>query len=319
MGPSDGRRDASTVSPAEAFGALSNETRIQILRALSDAGRPLSFSELRDRVGVRHGGKFNYHLDKLVGHFVDKVDAGYTLCQPGDWVVRAIRSGTLTGGPTVDPAEVDLACARCEVPLEVRYYHGAVRVSCPACRGTDETATVRRPERDVDHGTVAVLPLPPAGVQGRTAMDILRAAATWTHLDALAVASGVCPTCSAAVERFVRVCEAHDAVEERCDRCGRHPAVCVEFRCANCTDGRVFDAVTALLYTPELLAFVKDHGLDPTADIVEWSWDYSAEVRSTDPVELRFVFALDGEELTLTVDGDLSVVDVTRRDDSEVA
>lgn len=61
---------SSVLSPDAAFCALGNGTRIRILQTLGEAHDRLSFSELCDRVGIRHGGQFHYHLDELVGHFV---------------------------------------------------------------------------------------------------------------------------------------------------------------------------------------------------------------------------------------------------------
>jgi hypothetical protein len=318
MGPSDEARDASAVSPAEAFGILSNETRIRILRELGEAEGPVAFSDLRDRVGVRHGGKFNYHLDRLVGHFVDRTDAGYTLRHPGRWVIQVISSGKATGDPTLNPTAVDLTCDRCDAPVEVSYSRGEVRVSCPDCRDVDGGAPVQDPDTDTEQGTLATMPLPPAGVEARPAMDLLRAAATQGHLDTLAAESGVCPECSAVVERSVSVCEDHEVTEGFCGRCDHRLAVRREFRCTNCRYERSATPVTALVHVPELTTFLVDHGLDPTADFVEWSWGYTEEVLSTDPVRFRFTFTLDGESVTLTVDDDLSVVDVSRHDASDV-
>jgi hypothetical protein len=63
----------------EAFDLLANEIRLDILRTLGEAmagdGKtPISFSELQRRVGVEDNGRFNYHLDRLLGTFVEKAD-----------------------------------------------------------------------------------------------------------------------------------------------------------------------------------------------------------------------------------------------------
>lgn len=83
----------TTLTPDDAFAVLGNETRLEILRSLSDADGPVSFSDLREHVGMRDSGQFNYHLDKLVGHFVTQADDGYALRQAGDRVIEAILSG----------------------------------------------------------------------------------------------------------------------------------------------------------------------------------------------------------------------------------
>lgn len=63
----------------EAFGTLADETRLAVLRALVRAEGPLRFSELRARVDVRDSGRFAYHLDRLLGRFVEERPEGYTL------------------------------------------------------------------------------------------------------------------------------------------------------------------------------------------------------------------------------------------------
>jgi DNA-binding HxlR family transcriptional regulator len=62
-------REAVARTAAEAFEVLGNGIRTAMVLELADAG-PLSFSELRERVGVTDSGRFNYHLEKLVGRFV---------------------------------------------------------------------------------------------------------------------------------------------------------------------------------------------------------------------------------------------------------
>lgn len=81
-----------------------------ILQTLAEADDPVSFSELRDRVGVSDSGQFNYHLGKLDGHFVEAAEKGYQLRQPGRWVVGALLTGAVTHDPTVDRATVDFDC-----------------------------------------------------------------------------------------------------------------------------------------------------------------------------------------------------------------
>ena len=63
----------------EAFETLADETRLGVLRALVRADEPLRFSDLRERVGARDSGRFNYHLDRLVGRFVERRDGRYAL------------------------------------------------------------------------------------------------------------------------------------------------------------------------------------------------------------------------------------------------
>lgn len=66
-------RDVADLSPDEAFVTVGNETRIQILRTLGDAG-PLSFSALFDRIDSDDSGNFTCHFDRLAGQYVAATD-----------------------------------------------------------------------------------------------------------------------------------------------------------------------------------------------------------------------------------------------------
>jgi DNA-binding transcriptional ArsR family regulator len=86
------RRDDPTAideEATEALGALASEHRIAILRALAAAEEPLPFSRLRERVEMRDTGRFNYHLNELLGRFVRETDGGYELGHAGERVVVA--------------------------------------------------------------------------------------------------------------------------------------------------------------------------------------------------------------------------------------
>jgi len=311
---SDAEGDGTgALSPDEAFGVLGNETRVRILRALSGAEGPVSFTDLRDEVGIRHGGQFNYHLDKLVGHFVEKTDRGYLLRSPGRRVVQAILSGAVTDDPTLEPTVVDFACHHCGAPVEVSYSEGDTRLSCTECGGNYDGSAGCDRGSGVERGNLMNMSLPPAGVQGRTATGVLRAAATWGHLHALSATGGVCPRCSAPVDHSVRVCERHEDVDGLCDRCGHRLSVRLRFRCRNCTYVQEFAAVMGLLDAPELLAFVGTHGLNTTSMGIDWGWEYGEEILSVEPFRGRFTFTIEGDSLVLTVDEAFDVVESETR------
>lgn len=86
----DAVADPETVT--DTFTLLSDETRVRIVLALDEApdDRPLRFSELRSAVGVRDGGRFNYHLDRLCGRLVEKTDDGYALSREGERVAAIV-------------------------------------------------------------------------------------------------------------------------------------------------------------------------------------------------------------------------------------
>lgn len=310
--------EPTALAPDEAFAVVGNETRVQILRTLGEAETPLSFTELRDRIGLRQGGQFNYHLDRLLAHFVRKTDEGYALRQAGRRVVEAVLSGAVTDAPVLERTLVEQTCPRCRAPVEVRYHQGHLEQFCTECAGTfgRDDAT--------QSGYLGCLMLPPAGLQARSTDEAVRAAWTWMNLRLLAIASGLCPNCSAALERWPSVCEDHDAAAGLCDRCDRRNAVQFHYRCTNCILDGTGDAAVCLAADTDLLAFLTDHGLDPVAPArISRVWrvccDYEEIVRSTDPFEVQFTFTIDDDTLTLTVGDDLSVIDATTHGATEPA
>ena len=295
------------MSPDAAFGVLGNETRMEILKALGTGDEPLSFSELRERVEVSDSGQFNYHLSKLVGHFVGRTDDGYELRRTGERIVEAVLSGAVTQTPEFEPTRVDQSCMFCEAPVEVRYERERVRLFCTECPGAYG-------ERGAsEFGLLGSLFLPPAGVQDRTVEELLRAAHVWGGMTARTAASGICPRCSATIDERVDVCEQHDA-DGVCEECDRRFAVHVTFRCSNCIYERSGAFGVKLTTNNDLLAFLTARGVNPITPsprpIESVILDYDEEVLSFDPFEARFTFTVDGEALTLTVDDDLSVVEV---------
>jgi hypothetical protein len=71
-----------------------------------------------------------------------------------------------------------------------------------------------------------------------------------------------------------------------------------------------------------LLSFVTDYGANPlhpeTHDVAPGALaNYDEDVRSLDPLEVALSFTIRDETLTLTVDEDVSVVDVTRERTSD--
>lgn len=307
--------DDDTLSPDEAFAVLGDETRLAILLALGRADGPLAFSALFDRVEYDTTANFSYHLEKLLGHFVRETEDGYALRRVGERVVEAVLSDAVTETPVLDRTPVDEPCFRCGGTLEVSYRDEAVGLYCPDCGGTrgsgSETATW---SSDSEADILGHVFLPPAGVRNRSPAELLRAAEVWTVAAAHARSRGVCPRCSAPVEHEIRVCDDHDTGDRRCDACDQLFAVTVYERCRNCIFEMASIFTIQLLASPELMAFMIDHDVDPMApEGFHVANLEREEVVSTEPFEAQFTFAIDGNAVTLTVDHDRSVVDATRR------
>ena len=308
------------LSPDDAFAVLGDETRLAILRALGEADGPVAFSELYDAVDVDDSGQFNYHLDRLVGHFVRKIESGYHLREPGRRVVEAVLSGAVTETPTLERTPVDQACEYCGSTLEAQWRAGSVELYCTGCAGKYGRRHDAGDAGDADEGYLGRLTLPPAGIRGRGPDEIVRTAWTWTNLEVLAFASGICPRCSATVEYDLSVCEDHDAAEGLCPACDRHHAISVGAACTNCIYHSGGAAALGVLAETALLDLLTDHDLNPITPgdiraVNSAHEDYAEEIVETEPLEARLTFTVDGDRLTLTVDDSLNVIETEREGD----
>lgn len=312
---------------AETFSALGHETRVAIIHALAEADSPLSFTELRNRVGIDTGRQFNYHLEQLVGHFVNKTGEGYSLTQPGERVVEAVRSGVVTRDPIEKEIVLDEDCYRCGGRLKLMQ-GGHLALYCTECQGNVSLPPSAKGE-DSDHGgepegigLLRGFELPPAGMQARSDLELLRAGNIWSNLEVIASSVGVCPRCSAPMAVSLRICDAHDREEGCCAACGHRYAVKHIHECTTCPYARMRHLGLLLLGTTEVLDFFTDHDINPIAPASPMSMRgildaYEEEVISIDPFMGRFTFAIGEEALSVTVDDDMAVVESRRQDISE--
>lgn len=305
---------ADDAGPAaiRAFALLSDEMRLGILLALWEAFEPfdespgLSFSELRRRVGSPDSGRFNYHLNKLVGHFIEAEEGGYVLREAGLQLVRTVIAGSGLERVEMPPSEVDLQCRRCrQGHFEVGYHNEAVHVTCTNC--------------DLD---TPLFDFQPTGVTDRTPLEVLRASHVKTRSDFLMMQAGVCPVCSGPVESSLRLCEDHTlAPAEECEECGYVRPVGIRYVCGVCKRWDEAFVFSELIYHPEVTVFYHEHGVDSrlettTAEDYGTHWELYLGITetlvSTDPVRIRDTFTREGAELQITVDGDRKILDIQR-------
>lgn len=307
------------LSPDEAFAALGHETRLTIVRVLGEAGEALSFSDLYERIEYDDESNFNYHLQRLTGHFVERTAEGYALKRRGRRVVKAVLSGAMTENPVIERTSVETPCFLCGGDgMEVSYREETVGVYCAECGGKRNGTSVAMERVDeTSTDVVGKVGLPPAGVHNRTPTEVLRVGELWSGRMAHALARDVCPDCSAPVEHSVTVCPDHEPASGRCGACGQRSAITVSSRCNNCIRDQRYNLSALLLAETDVMAFMIDHDIDP---LVPRAFHHSAldeTVLSTDPFEGRFTFTADGDTLSLVVNEDLSVVDVTRTEAME--
>lgn len=280
-------------TPAEAFSLLDNDIRLSILEALSDAGQALSFSDLRERVGERDSGKFNYHLGKLTGHFVRRTDSGYELTLAGDQIVGALLAGTYTADVSLDPIEIDSSCPNCGgSPLIADYADEYVTVRCTDCEEWFNQFT-----------------FPPGTVEQFDREELPDAFDRWLRTTFQRVVAGFCTTCSGRVVGTLEPAE------------GRPEPIKATYRCERCGDTATASPSMALFYHPAALGFYYDHGVDvtrtPTWEIAARQDDLEVEPVSEEPITVRVTVRIDDEALEATIDEHAEVTSVERRNISD--
>lgn len=282
--------------PEAAFALLGNDTRAAILGVLGETPHEgLSFSQLRERVDRDvDSGQFNYHLQKLVGEFVDHGEAGYTMNPRGLAVYRAVRSGSLTGSASVEPFDAGVDCHFCGAAVTASYEDGSFEVRCPDCGHVYSHTS-----------------LPPATVEDADPADLLDRVDQFNRHEMLAYARGVCPVCVNGLDpEFVTGDAVWSEGAEDLD-------VFVAHDCDHCGQRHFMTVGLALLYHPALVAFFHERGEDVTS-VPAWELefamtDHRTTVRSRDPWEVALAVECGGDVLELVVGEDLAVTETEVR------
>jgi hypothetical protein len=294
--------DSDPTAPltVEAAASLVGEpTRASILVALGEAWdddavhpEPLTFTALMDRVGVDDGGRFNYHLSKLVGPFVEKrtVDGtdGYFLTQRGRSVYQTFVAGTLTENPDLEPVPVG-TCCDCGGSI-----HATV--------DDDHVLALRCDDCDRPHGGI---PLPPRALDDWSNSKLVDAAYQRLYHELGSLRRGVCPACAGRVERRLDRTVGDGYVDDF-----DYPAFAV-LVCTACTVGYVTDPATVLLTAPKVVGFLADHGRDPalvrSVDDLALRARESITLTQTDPNRVAVEYRIDDDRLGIVADDTLQV------------
>lgn len=323
--PLDAAAGAAGPHAVEAFKLLGDETRLAILLALWEAYDPTAeeqtvpFSALYDRLSVRDSGTFTYHLDKLVGQFVEQTDGGYRLRNAGLKIVRSVIAGVGLEQPRIPPTEIPRTCHRCGGQVELSYEDERLYQICNDCDGNiGPTSTERAPE-----GTLIVYDnFDPAGLTHRTPSEVFVAGTIEYHRAVTLLIRGVCPECSGPVEESLHICESHEADPgELCSTCGTCNEARVGYVCSVCKYSGTYPAWVAVFDHPAIVAFYHEHGFDMTFGLEDPEdcgrvWERlvrDQSLVSDDPVRIQVSVEYDGDEMQLTLDGDLDVVEISER------
>jgi DNA-binding transcriptional ArsR family regulator len=301
--PASAEDEQPSIPPSDVFSILGNETRMDIVRALAEApsdgyeheghSPQLSFSELRDAVGLRDSGQFNYHLEKLVGRFVREVEGGYALNYLGVLLYRTVLAGFFDTEVELEPFETPSACHDCGATLEARYRNGVFGIKCPECGREYMSAE-----------------FPPSGVRQWEGTALLTAFDQYLRHQIQLLNSDTCIWCAGHMPGTVQIKTKQDLTGER------ESAVYVVRQCAHCNGYMITTPGEAVLYHPAVVSFCYERGVDVTS---EWLWDLpfvvspdASTVRSEDPREVAVTVTCEGDAVTLVLDEGADVVTVER-------
>ncbi|MFB6269446.1 MAG: ArsR/SmtB family transcription factor [Halobacterium sp.] len=276
---------------ADAFGLLADPVRVEILVALWQADEtPVAYSAVRDAVGLRDSGRFNYHLSKLTDHFVEKTDDGYRLRPSGMVVLNAVYGGSYVDAPSRENLDVAGSCPSCDGALEGVYDAGMFRVVCRACGDQ-----------------LFLLSFPPRGVERRDDDALVRAVSLHARAHTRRAHGGLCPFCGGRMERALEL-DADTSLPV---------STLLRGECANCGVSNRMSVGFAVLEHPAVAGFLYDRGVP--ADAPPWRFDWclgddAIAVESRDPPRVTIdVTAGDGtaDRLRVTVDEHGDVTETT--------
>lgn len=305
----------------EGLGILGDQTRLAILLALWEAYEPfaednaVSFSNLRERVGVRDSGQFNYHLDELVGPFVEQAEDGYTLTTQGQMILRTILAGTLAEYDAYEGEAIDASCDRCGEPMVIDYQDRFLVERCTNCEG-------RWDHPDYPVGTRRALYRPPVGLKNRSPQEFHRHGVAWNRLRSNMELEGICPDCSGSISSSFYVCDDHDVQEGSvCDECDSFWEIRLRWVCDICKSTNQGAPFQHIFTVPKVRAFYHDHGMNPNdlfvTSAISKIHETIAEISivSEDPLEVLIAVAIDGDRLEMRLDNEANVVDITQPTD----
>lgn len=275
-------------SATAAFEPLGHELRLSIIETLGDTEGALSFSAIRDQVGQRDSGQFNYHLDQLRETFVTQTDEGaYELSFAGRQVYGAVLAGRYTKSAAVEDIPIAGSCPLCDGALSGAYRGTAFTVACEGCG-----------ER------LTEAPIPPGVLEPYPVEEYPRVAWQYLSTRQMLVDSGFCHLCSGPVETTVEPVEDKRAID----------AVGVEWTCNRCTSSFMSTLPAGIAHNELIRAFARDHGVTTEQPIWGAGWLLAGEswIDAEDPLRVGVEIRLDDEALALTLDGELAVLDHRR-------
>mgnify|MGYP000167322391 CR=1 FL=1 len=274
--------------PGAVFELLSNDLRVDIVQALGEADGPLSFSALREIVDEQDSGKFNYHLRKLVGHFVIQEEDGYRLSIAGDQVYGAMLSGAYTADATVEPFEFDGTCPLCGNDILVaEYADETVNMHCPNCEDWFNE-----------------FPFPPGSLDEFEREELPAAFDRWMRTTLQTFLHGFCTNCGGRVDAALEQTNEDDPLPIR-----------ATYECGRCGEELYASPSLPVFFHSTAVSFFDRHGVDvfrdPTWQFYGPEDEVSVEIAAEEPIRVEVVVTMEGEMLRATVGSGVTVETVS--------
>jgi hypothetical protein len=291
-------REREGAASEEAFALLGHEIRLAILRAffekytpvdpdsLSEAReqRTLSYTEMMAATDMEDSGKFNYHLEKLRGVYVEEVEEGYV---PTASAV-ALYEAVIANRPTESiPGnfDVDETCPNCAASLRGQYEQEYLTVECPAC--------------DLFWGIT--YRFPKNGLAVREDESVYEALYDRMMYHVGLARTGQCPSCAGITSVTL--------LQERLDNESTPTA---EITCGTCSWFVTVDIVSALQFEPQVtksllglgVPLSESSSMRATEQLLP---DVTGQVSSDDPVQVTISIPYEGSVAEVVVDENLTV------------
>ena len=280
-GPTDGDREAIR----DALSVLAHDIRLDILLALLEgwAGvhtEPQRYSDLMDAVGMEDSGKFNYHLDRLRGVYVERVEGGYAPTAGATALYRAVLAHQPTE-ETDRAGELDETCPNCGGSVLERHERSFLTYECADC----------------EDWPGVTYSFPANGLGGRTASERRQAMSYRAGYHIGLARTGQCPFCAGRVQV---------EFDPRSDWADSEESPVVALACDTCTWQVVTGVLTPLQFEPRVAGALTRVDIDPP--VMELPGvETRVERVSAGPTRRAVSVDTDGGSLRVVVDDSLGV------------